>query len=454
VQALARLVIGEDDVPRPAATPSTVSPRIASVLRRGLVLDPRRRFPSMTELATALEHAATSPWRSWLPGVAVAAAVMGVGASLYAVDRSGEQPVDVVEPAREALEPPLSPVVVPTDDARAADVDAPLIHRVAPFEDIASIAERYGVTESALRTWNELQPGAPLGDEIAVREPTRRPLPWQHIDHVVKPDEADWAALAGRFRVDEAELRTLNEGTGLEPGAMIEVWIDPKPYPRPPSPRLLDAPAIEAHGSQSRGYPSRGTIDGGVQVPESPLYVRRSPSILWGSAHAVATLQRAMFSFRQEVDYPGAVVLSDMSKRGGGDLRPHRSHQSGREIDMWLPSLPGVFEPEHVQGRERRPLFEEIDWHATWGLVRALVGTGAVRDIFLDWRYQEFLYRAAVSSGATETELRWIQWPRPATSLEGVVIHSDGHLSHVHVRFDCARWEADCGDEKYRFAGD
>jgi hypothetical protein len=148
------------------------------------------------------------------------------------------------------------------------------------------------------------------------------------------------------------------------------------------------------------------------------------------------------------VAYDGKLNLSDISKRGGGHLEPHKSHQAGRDIDIWLPTLKGVYKVKYFKSggqRDRRPLFEEVDWYALWGLVRALIRTGAVQEVYLDWIYQEYVYRAAVNMGATPEELdEWIQWPRPRGSQKGVFRHSKDHLSHIHVRFKCAPWEKAC----------
>jgi hypothetical protein len=247
--------------------------------------------------------------------------------------------------------------------------------------------------------------------------------------------------------VPATRLEAYNANVELKPGATIAVWIDPKPYePRDPNAKIPDYDF--GTDAQSVGRTNAGSLINGKQMPESPLYERRSPHLMYGSSYTIEHLLEAIAAFRRDVAYDGKLNLSDISKKGGGKLEPHKSHQAGRDIDIWLPTLKGVYKVKYFKGggqRERRPLHAEVDWYALWGLVRALIRTGAVEEVYLDWIYQEYVYRAAVNMGATPEELdEWIQWPRPRSSSKGIFRHSKDHLSHIHVRFKCAPWEKSC----------
>jgi hypothetical protein len=330
------------------------------------------------------------------------------------------------------------------------NVDEPIKHVVIPFETLGDIATRYGVSVDDIAGWNYLNPDEPnlqAGTELSIEAPKRRPLPQTKIEYEVEQGEASWIKLANRFGVPATRLQAYNEAVELKQGATISVWIDPKPYePRNPDAEIPDYSF--GTDAQSVGRPNAGSLIKGKQLPESPLYTRRSPSLMYGSSYVIEHLTEAIAAFRNDVDYDGALNLSDISRPGGGKLDPHKSHQAGRDIDIWLPTLKGVYKVKYFKSgrsRERRPLFEEVDWYALWGLVRALIRTGAVQEIYLDWRYQQFVYRAAVNMGATPEELdEWIQWPRPRSSGKGIFRHSLDHLSHIHVRFKCAPWEKAC----------
>ncbi len=343
-----------------------------------------------------------------------------------------------------------------SEDANAEDsdevgvVDSPIDHKVIPFETLPDVARRYDVSLEDVAEWNFLNPDEPelVAESILViKSPKRRPLPQTRVDYTIDVGENSWTKLAERFNVPVTRLQAYNPDAKLAPGTQIVIWIDPKPY----KPRLSRKPLPQFtvdRRATSIGKPNAGKLVGGIQLPESPLYIRRTPRLMWGSSQTISNLQQAIAAFRQDVDYDGELILSDISARDGGYLKPHKSHQAGRDIDIWLPTIKGVYKKKYLDAggeKPRRPLFEEVDWYAVWGLVRALIKTQAVEYVFLDWRYQEFVYRAAVEMGATDEELdEWIQWPRPRTSSKGIFRHSLDHLSHIHVRFLCAPWEPAC----------
>ncbi len=203
-------------------------------------------------------------------------------------------------------------------------------------------------------------------------------------------------------------------------------------------------------GALSVGRPNAGTILGACQLPLSRAYTRLHGSIAWGSAATVSHVTHALHDFRRRSAYVGQVMVGSLSRQGGGVFLPHRSHQSGRDVDIWLPTLSGAYAQKLLPGSRGRPTkaqLAEIDWHATWHLVRALVDTGGVQMIFLDERYQPFLYRGAIEAGASDIELEtYVQWPRTRGEVRTLLRHCDDHLGHIHVRFRCEPGNALCFD--------
>ncbi len=357
------------------------------------------------------------------------------------------------KPKRPPRRPPEVVEVKTPPDGERVKIKQQIDHTVVPKEEIGDIAERYGVSVAKLAEWNTLNPDAPdlsPGDIIKVKKPTKRPLPQQRINYELEPEDTSWAKLAARFRVSAKKLRAYNpELEELKAGQEVVIWIDPKPY-KPKQPRQPIPQYVPNQEAQSHGAPNAGTLVGGMQMPDSPLYKRRYPYIMWGSGYLVSNLQTAVAQFRQDMDFDGTLVLADISKKNGGHFPPHKSHQAGRDIDIWLPTLRGVFKEKYLteDGDEkwgRRPNPEEADWFATWGLIRALIATNAVQAIFLDYSIQPNVYNAAKFLGIDDEELdRSIQWPRPKGSAAGVLSHSAAHIHHMHVRFKCARYEKNC----------
>ncbi len=317
-------------------------------------------------------------------------------------------------------------------------------HRVRPRERVTQIAVRYGVAREDLVRWNKrLDPGAtyPKGHRHLRVRARRLPPPRIKVKTVIGEDD-NWMDIAVRFHVDLKDLHAYNWNTRrLVPGKMLTLWADPgwpqtiHPGEGPPIPDHFDIP----QGALSVGRPDRGRLADGVLLPLSELYTRKVPtSGLWGSTHAIEQIHRAFSIFRHDTGFDGEVVIGAISRHRGGRFSPHVSHQSGRDIDIRLPVWPGV--PIHGA-----PHPDEIDWYATWGLIKAFVQTDEVFTIFLDVSRHRHLYEAARAMGETpETLEPVIKWPRWSGSSRPVVRHSPGHDTHIHVRIKCGPLEPRC----------
>jgi hypothetical protein len=320
-------------------------------------------------------------------------------------------------------------------------------HRVRPRERVTQIAARYGVSASDLVEWNKLDPATihPRNRRTLKVHARRIPPPRRKVRYTVGEREG-WMDVASKFGIERKDLRAYNwRVRRLKPGVELELWVDPG-APRTiertwsassssiAGPLALEIPA----GGQSMGHPQRGRILDAVQLPDSELYTRKHPGSLWGSSHTVEQILRAFDRLRRETGYDGEIVIGAMSRKHGRRFAPHVSHQSGRDIDIRLPLLPGV--PATV-----RPNPDEVDWLATWGLVKAFVDTGEVSVIFLEIDLQSRLYEAARSLGETPDTLRdIISWPNWKENTRPIVRHSKGHEGHIHVRIKCGRAEPRC----------
>jgi murein DD-endopeptidase MepM/ murein hydrolase activator NlpD len=359
----------------------------------------------------------------------------------------------------------------------AAEAARWIQHRVIPGERLAEIAERYGVAVIKILQWNALEAPKPLlraGQKLRIftaAAATER----RRQRYTVRAGDS-WSRIARRFDVDQKRLRRAwNAGmTELAPGDEVVVWVDrepaepaepaeptepaeaaeaPTPAPTaltsvmathaataPKPPRVALAALPQGHAGRSVGSPTRGRLLGGVQLPAQPeIYTIRNPENSYGTSLAVSTLQAALADFRQDSDYDRELVVCDMSRARGGRFRPHRSHTSGRDVDIRLPLRKGL--PDGTIP----VLASQVDWDAAWQLVKSLVDTGQVRYVFLARPRQKPLYQAALRAGESEASLEaLIQYPR--RSLTAVVRHSAGHTKHIHVRFRCAPDATRCLD--------
>jgi hypothetical protein len=330
-------------------------------------------------------------------------------------------------------------------------------HLVGPRETASTLAARYGFDARLLDEWNpknlarakqEGRKYLPEGVELRVKA-IRIPPPRHPITYVAR-DGDNWETVAVDHRVDVRDLKAYNDAASddsmaaLAPGRELTVWVDPAvPWTIHRYPGLAIDPAWFdiPQGALSSGHPNRGRIDGEpCLLPDIPaLYTRRFERIAHGSSHAIEIIVRAFANFRHDTGYRGEILVGSISRPHGRRFPPHRSHQSGRDVDIRLPMLPW-FETTID------PPPEQIDWRATWALIDAFLATGQVAMIFLDHDLQRHLYYAAMSMGVSAEELdEIITWPaRDGTKGKKIIRHSKGHDGHIHVRIKCGPDEPKC----------
>lgn len=321
-------------------------------------------------------------------------------------------------------------------------------HRVLPAERLDEIAARYGVRPRAIIRWNDMDPHDPFlraGDHLRIYA-RRAPEPRERIRYTVQRGDS-WHGIANRFGVNARKLRHWNRDVPVRfhAGAKLTVWVEPQHLQPDEGRQVVQDEAVGdlplqpvPTGAVSVGRPTRGRLLHGIQLPKNPaLYTLRRPEHTYGSTHAVRHLQLGIARFRAQSEYEGELVISDMSRRRGGRLRPHNSHRSGRDVDIRLPAREEL--PEDTVPRRR----SQVDWRAAWTLIKSLIDTGEVKYIFLSRSRQRELYRAAREAGVSEAQLgELVQYP--GRSRTTIVRHARGHTKHIHVRFTCGDSEPRC----------
>lgn len=328
-------------------------------------------------------------------------------------------------------------------DATGDDTkDAWIVHEVAPEETIAQLALRYRVDPGKLRGWNGLgrRARARPGQRLRLLA-ERTPPPRERVRYTVREGDT-WTSIARDHGADPSDVRAYNikrTGRRLYPGLELDVWRDPLLAAAVAADTPPSGPAAAIRpGGFSVGRPSDGRLVNGVQIPESADYDRRYPGSAWGTSFAVRHLVDTLHRWREESDYGGLLRLGAMSRQRGRRIGGHRSHQSGRDLDIRLPLREGLADT-------MSPTPRRADWVAVYALVRAFDASGAVTQIFLDYRLQARLYKVAKAAGADRRTLRrLIQFPRGSGAGRGLLRHSPGHDIHLHVRFACADYESEC----------
>ncbi len=190
----------------------------------------------------------------------------------------------------------------------------------------------------------------------------------------------------------------------------------------------LWAKTPDALGSISIGFVDEGRIVNAYQFPPGEGYVVVQPEKAWATRETVQAVIAAITEVkRQHPDAP-ALRVNQLSGAEGGHLRPHKSHQNGRDVDL------GFYYPtaETNRARERE---KYIDPARNWALLKALVTQTDVQMILVDRRVQKVIYDHALSVGEDKA---WLDSLFRA-GTQSIIRHARRHRDHFHVRFYNAR---------------
>ncbi len=214
---------------------------------------------------------------------------------------------------------------------------------------------------------------------------------------------------------------------------------------------LLASPfAAHAQGSRSVGAPDHGRLEGAAPLEDSEHYVRlASPGVQWGTEELVGSLRRSAERLQREEDGPRLLVGS-LSARGGGRLRPHESHQSGRDADVSIFVTDDQGEPiaatRFVEldrrtgcGRdERRTVC--IDPRRTFLFLVALIRDPVtrIRFVLIAGDLRQLVLAAGRRTDVSPEEMRRVE------EITALRRGSASHRSHLHIRIQCPEDDAGC----------
>ena len=300
-------------------------------------------------------------------------------------------------------------------------------YTVQSGDTLSGIARDFGVTVDQIRDWNDLDSDLIREGQVLtlrVESRRRRRSRRDEITYVVERGDT-LARIADRHDVSVSDILRWNRG------------IDPDLIRVGQEVRLR----VEggSHESSSIGRPDRGRLSSSHQLESGPGYRVRSPSRAYGTQRTVSHIERTFE--RAAAHYPGApsLAIGDLSYARGGRMRPHVSHQSGRDADIAYYTVSSEDGDGFIVATPRT-----LDVPRTWYLLKSFIDTGDVRYIFIDFELQEPLYNYARLRGASEEELEvWFQYPNRGAS-RGIIRDARGHDDHFHIRFRCTSDDARC----------
>lgn len=304
-----------------------------------------------------------------------------------------------------------------------------VFYTVSDGDNLGSIALRFGVGVSEVKAWNsleteELEPGREIivksDEEVKPKQPTR-PLP---VIHVVKRGDT-FESIAKKNKVSVDQIRRWNRRVNprkLQIGQQIRLQIPGR-----------DGKSV------SWGTANRGRLYNGVAMQSVPGMRVRNVARAYGTKRSVQFLEAAAYDVRARWPDAPDIEVGDMSFRSGGRMRPHKSHTSGRDVDI------SYYHRGNVETGFRGMDAETFDAAKNWHLFKTLIDTNEVEYIFVDYRLQKVLFDYATSLGYTADELaNIIQYPASASTNHATIRHARGHVDHFHIRFKCGPDDKQC----------
>jgi murein endopeptidase len=242
--------------------------------------------------------------------------------------------------------------------------------------------------------------------------------PWQASSDVAEARPADVARVVPASVPAEPAM----DHAAVLPGLLV------------PPPRLSDADFSERFrsaptqlGSLSLGRPNRGFLFNPAQLTDSAEIRVVNPKHAYGTEESVNALRQAVHEVNVRFPKTPRLAIGDLSDGDGGWISPHKSHQSGRDVDLGL---------YYADGSKwyTKATPQNLDADRSWALIVAMYRTGDLEYVFFDRSLHEPLREAAARDGTSPdiVECVFDGCPKAAGAI---LRHTRGHRTHMHVRF-------------------
>jgi penicillin-insensitive murein endopeptidase len=171
-------------------------------------------------------------------------------------------------------------------------------------------------------------------------------------------------------------------------------------------------------------------------MPEGRAWHVRNLHEAWGTEETVSAVIRGLNLVANAIPDTQRVEIGDLSARHGGRLRPHRSHQSGRDIDVAY---------YRFDGNELTTFTStaRVDAARQWLLFRHWIARGEVTYIFVD---RVIMRQLEMYAAAHEPDPAVYRAAFGDNGDDGVIRYARGHSNHFHARFVCPASDSHCSD--------
>jgi len=194
---------------------------------------------------------------------------------------------------------------------------------------------------------------------------------------------------------------------------------------------------LEKLSCMSVGSCSHGRLFNGILFPQDFAgYVATRPDTQWGTPETIEAMITAWRKLKKHYPNTPQIYLGDISSRTGGKLGGHRSHQSGRDVDVGFISK---------NGGGAGLLFNvspyDLDIPKTWSYLEYLMEDNKVELILIDTSIMKLLYNYVKYQLKAPSEYldQVFQYPEGNHSTKGIMRYARGHKNHFHIRFRSPR---------------
>lgn len=181
----------------------------------------------------------------------------------------------------------------------------------------------------------------------------------------------------------------------------------------------------EALGSLSIGLPSLGRLVNARPFPEGEHWTVVIPQCTWATEETIDYLTAAIAEVARQYPNGRPLRVNHISVPNGGYLRPHQSHQSGRDVDL------AFYYGDKGPDRGAWAVKHNFDLDRNWALVRALITETDLQVILVDRSIIKRLYKHALAKGEDKA---WLDSVFNA-GKDSLLRHARRHRDHYHVRF-------------------
>ncbi len=304
----------------------------------------------------------------------------------------------------------LTPAIVRVATVQKLDAAIPA---AADLE--AAVAEDVAATAADLVA--ELDDSAETEAVAGLAIPGARPAPREVLWTVDQPQTVNDLAIKWGVRTEhlvELNPKLANRGT-VQTGERYLVFRENPAEP-----------------TKSIGAPNRGRLANGLPLPEGEYWeFRPSRRRSYGTPITIESLVSAFEAYGEAYPDADPIRIGEISAKTGGRAHPHKSHRTGRDVDI------GYVLRDPPEEGWRHATAKDFDVARNWTFIKALAATGQVQQIFVSSSLIELLRKHAAKE-MTDEEMAQFFWMKDGGPQQTPLLkHQNGHRDHMHVRFAC-----------------